>query len=220
VDWNWGAAEPEFQRAIDLNPNHGQARAFYSHYLHFMKRPDEAMTQIQRAMELDPLNPLTQSLYGVALVMARRYDEAIVQCRHALGTAPDSPVALRGLTFALHETHRYDDLLDVERMRAMRREDREFNEALALGYSERGYHGAMRRGSDVLAARPARNMLLEEIAHFHLRAGEKDRALDWLERAYEVREPSLPYVSSIPNYDPLRRDPRFTDLVRRMGLPS
>ncbi len=220
VDWNWAAAEPAFRRAIDLNPNYGHARAFYSHYLHFMKRPDEAMTQIQRAMELDPLNPLTQSLYGVALVMARRYDEAIVQCRNALRTAPDSPVALRGLSFALHATQRYDELLDEERMRAMRRGDRELHEALASGYTEGGYQSAMRRGSDVLARGAARSLPYEEIAHFHLRAGENDRALDWLERAYEARDPNLPYIGSNPNYDSLRSDPRFKGLLRRMGFPS
>jgi tetratricopeptide (TPR) repeat protein len=105
IDWNWAAADEEFRRAIDLNPNDGHARAFYSHCLHFMKRPDEAMTHVERAIELDPVNPLTQSLYGVALVRARRYDEAIVQCRNALETAPGSRVALDGLSFcALPDT--------------------------------------------------------------------------------------------------------------------
>ena len=220
ADWSWAAAEPEFRRAIDLNPNYGQARAFYSHYLHFMKRSDEAMTQIQRAMELDPLNPLTQSLYGVSLVLARRYDEAIVQCRNALRTAPDSRVALDGLSYALHQTRRYDEDLDQERMRGMRRGDPELVEAIALGYAEGGYQGAMRRGSDVLATKSARNMSYEEIAHFHLRAGENDRALDWLERGCEARDPNLPYISSNPNYDSLRSHPRFKDLLRRMGFPS
>jgi hypothetical protein len=63
-------------------------------------------------------------------------------------------------------------------------------------------------------------MSFEEIAHFHLRAGENDRALDWLERGYQARDPNLPYISSNPNYDSLRSHPRFKDLLRRMGLPS
>ena len=61
IDWNWAGADLEFQRAIDINPNYGQARAFYSHYLHFMKRSDEAMTQIERAMELDPVTPISRT---------------------------------------------------------------------------------------------------------------------------------------------------------------
>ena len=84
TDWDWAAAELNFQRAIELNPNYAEARASYSHYLQIMKRPDEAMAQIQRAIELDPSNPSVQSLSGVALAMAGRYDEAIVQCRNAL----------------------------------------------------------------------------------------------------------------------------------------
>jgi tetratricopeptide (TPR) repeat protein len=218
LDWNWAAADPPFRRAIELNPNYAQARAFYSHYLHFMNRPAEAMAQVQLAMELDPLNPLIQALYGVALVMARRYEEAIVQARNALRTAPDSRVALDALNYGLHQTQRYDDVLNQERMRATRRDDRELDEALALGYTEGGYQGAMRRGSDVLARRSPR-MSHEEIALFHLRAGEVERAFDWLERGYEARDPNLPYISSNPLYDSLRSDSRFQALLRRMELP-
>ena len=154
----------------------------------------------------------------MALVMARRYDEAIVQCHNALSTAPDSPVALASLSFALHQIQRYQDVLDLERMRARRRGDRELDEALALGYAEGGYRGAMRRGGDVLAARLPRSTY-EEIARFHLRAGEHDRVLDWLERGYEARDPNLPYISSTPYYDSVRSDPRFQALLRRMNLP-
>jgi TolB-like protein/tetratricopeptide (TPR) repeat protein len=218
VDWNWAAAEPEFRRAIDLNPNYGEARAFYSHYLSFMKRPDEAMAEIHHAIELDPLNPLIQSLYGMTLVMARRYDEAIVQSRNALRTAPDSMVALAALSFALHQMHKYEDVLNLERMRATRSGDRELDEALALGNAEGGYQSAMRRGGDVLAARSPRTTY-EEIARFRLRAGENDRALDWLERGYAARDPNLPYISSNPIYDSARSDPRFQALLRRMNLP-
>jgi tetratricopeptide (TPR) repeat protein len=220
TDWNWTAADVEFRRAIDLNPNYGQARAAFSHYLHFMRRSDEAMAQIRRAMEIDPLNPLTQSLYGVALVCARRYDEAIVQCRNTLKMAPDSRVALDGLSFALYQTGRYDDDLDQERTRAMRRGDSELVDAMALGYAEGGYQGAMRHGSDVLATRPARNVSYVEMAYFHLRAGENDRTLDSLEQGYQARDPNLPYISVNPHYDSLRSHPRFESLIRRMGLPT
>jgi tetratricopeptide (TPR) repeat protein len=108
TDWDFAAAEPHFQRAIDLNPNHAQARAYYAHYLMILRRPDEAMSQMQRAVELDPLNPLIQSLHGGALLMVRRFDEALVQYRNVLRTAPASPLALGGVANALDNLERYE----------------------------------------------------------------------------------------------------------------
>ncbi len=220
TDWDWTGEEVNFRRAIDLDPNYAEARAFFSLSLLRMKRPDEAMTQIQRAIELDPLNALIQAIYCNLLVRVRRYDEAIVQCRNTLKTAPDSSVALTGLGMALHHTGRYKEVLDLERMRAARSGDRELDKALALGYAEGGYRDAMRRGGDVLASRSTRDRNEMPIARFYLRAGENDRALDLLERGVEARDPNLPSISDNPDVDPLRGNPRFQDLLRRMKLPS
>jgi len=219
-DWDWAAAELNFQRAIELNPNYAEVRASYSHYLQIMRRPDEAMAQVQRAIELDPSNPSVQSLSGVALVTAGRYDEAIVQCRNALRTAPDSGFANTALFAALHYTGRYKEALDLQRMRATRRGDRELDEALAVGYGAEGYHRAMRRAGDVLAARSTRDRNEYGIFRLYHFAGDHDRAFELLERGYKVHDPNLPYMSAISESDPLRRDPRFQDLLRRMKLPS
>ena len=171
TDWDWAAAELNFQRAIDLDPNYAEARATFSLSLLRMKRPDEAMTQIQRAIELDPLNPLIQAIYCNLLGRVRRYDEAIVQCRNALRTAPDSGFANTALFVALHYTGRHKEALDLQRMRATRRGDRELDEALAVGYGEGGYQGAMRRAGDVLAARSTRDRNELGIARFYQFAG-------------------------------------------------
>ncbi len=97
-DWDWAGAEREFKRAIELNPNYPDARAYYSHLLNNMRRPDEAMAQIERAMELDPFNELFQAAYAVDLLYVRRYDEAIAQCRNVLRTVPE-PQMCSGLPF-------------------------------------------------------------------------------------------------------------------------
>jgi hypothetical protein len=209
-----------FRRAIDSDPNYAEARAFYAGPLLRMRRPEEAMTQIQRAIDLDPLNPSIQALYCNLLGRMRRYDEAIVQCRKALTTAPDSGPALTGLGMALHHTGRYKEVMDHERMRATRRGDRELDQALALGFAEGGYQGAMRRAGDILAARSTRDRNEMPIARFYLFAGENDRALDLLERGVEARDPNLPSIGMNPDVDPLRGNPRFQDLRRRMKLPS
>ena len=137
-----------------------------------------------------------------------------------LRTAPDSGFANTALFAALHYTGRYKEALDLQRMRATRRGDRELDEALAVGYGEEGYQGAMRRAGDVLAARSTRERNEFGIARFYQFAGENDRALELLERGYKVHDPNLPYMSAISESDPLRRDPRFQDLLRRMKLPS
>lgn len=219
TEWNWAAAEASFRRAIDLNPNYAQARAFYSHYLHIMKRPDEAMTEIERALELDPFNPLIRGLYGGSLLMDRRYDEALVQFRNQLKAAPGSLQALNGVANALHYGQRYDEALAAERMVWRARDDQELEEALALGHVETGYRGAMRRAADTLAAR-APNVNHGAVVEFYLYAGENERALDWLERCYAVRDANLPYLSSGHKvYDAVRTHPRYQSLLRRMNLP-
>jgi serine/threonine protein kinase/TolB-like protein/Tfp pilus assembly protein PilF len=230
TEFDWTTEEVNFRRAIDLDPNFAEARAFYSGALLRTRRTEEAIAQIQRAIELDPLNPSFQVLYCNRLVRVRRYDEAIVQCRNALTTAPDAGPALTSLGTALHFTGRYNEAVDHERMRATRRGDRQFNDALALGFAEGGYRSAMRRAGDLLAARARqtdggrREDLIGgnelRVARFYLFAGENDQALDWLERGYEARDPNLPSISDSPEVDPLRNDPRFQALLRRLNLPK
>ena len=218
TDWDWAAAEREFQLAIELNPNYVPARELYSHYLLIMKRPAEAMAQIERARQLDPFSDNVQAFYAVDLQHARRFDEAIVQFRKALATAPGSPLSLSGLARSLERVGKYEEALATEKALWAARGDREAIEALDHGYTEGGYRRALRRTADTLAARPP-VVTPNAIAILYLRAGENERALTWLEKAYEARDPNLPYASSAPWYDPLRSDPRFRDLLRRMNLP-
>ena len=220
TDWDWPAAEASFRRAIDLSPNYAQARALYSHYLHLMKRPEEAMAQIEQAMKLDPFNSLVQSLYGGSLLMDRRNDEALEQFRSALRTEPGSLRALHGIASSLHSLGRYEEEVAAERAYWTARGDSEIDEALALGHAEGGYPGAMRRSADTLASRSrGRNTNHLDVATFYLYAGAEDEALDWLERSYEARDANLPYISSGQNFDAVRDEPRFQDLLRRMNLP-
>ena len=222
TDWSWQAAESSFRRAIDLNPSHALARAFYAHYLHIVRRPDEAIAQMARAVELDPFNPLVQALHGRSLLMAGRTDEALVQARSALSTAPGSPVALGGVANALHRTARYEEALAAERMLWQARGDRALDEALAMGFKEGGIQSALRRGAETLAARsvgaPVAPMA---VVRLYLLAGERDQALDWLERAYEAHDPNLPYIGAArQEFEIVRDHPRFQALLRKMNLPQ
>jgi eukaryotic-like serine/threonine-protein kinase len=215
--WDLLGAEPEWKRAIELNPNFPDARAFYSHYLSIMGRPQEAETQISRALELDPFNALFQSLYAIDLLYLRRYDDAIAQARKALRSAPDAPVAHSALWTGLFLKGMYKDAF-VE-AKANFPGDHETEEAFERGYAEGGYPGAMRRAAELQAARSRKTYVSPTlVAELYLQAGEKDLALQWLEKAFEVREPNLPYIGT-PDYDSLRSDPRFQNLLRLMNLP-
>jgi tetratricopeptide (TPR) repeat protein len=222
ADWDWTAADQHFRRAIDLNPSFAVARAFYSQYLGQMKRPDEAMLQIQRAIEVDPLNPTVQTMFGLALNNAGRPEEAIEQFRNVLKTTPASAVALTGLQGALLRLGRKEEALAVERKRASARGDAEMDEALAGGIAQGDPDTAVRNAITTLEARWRSEGAVNEvqIAQLYLRLKERERALDWLERAYESHNPNLPAINNRRPFDPLRATPRFQELLRRMNLPQ
>jgi serine/threonine-protein kinase len=220
-DWDWAGAEPEFKRAIEINPSFPDARAYYSHFLMIMRRPEEAMPQMERALQLDPFNALFQGLYGGDLLYARRYDDVIDQCRKALRTAPDNPVALSNLPPAYFHKGMYEEALAG--WKAYLNSvygDREVERALERGYTQAGYPAAMRHAAEALAERARKTHVLPwDVATLYVHAGEKASALNWLERAFEVRDPNLPYMG-LPDFDSLRSEPRYQALLRRMKLPQ
>jgi len=221
TDWDWTGAEAAFQRAIELNPNYPTPRAAYAHFLIWMRRQDEAMRHAERAIELDPLDPMARSLYGFVLYLARRYDDAIAQFQSVLERDPNYPAALNGLSNVYHAKGMYDEEVAAARLSYAVMEFTETEEALALFYAEGDYRGAARRMGDTLAAlRNVRYVDPMGIAWWYLCAGQTNLALDWLERSFEERNSNMPYLNADPIYDPLREDPRFRALRRRMGLPE
>ena len=220
TDWNWAAAAREWERAVELGPGDAVAIATYSHYLTIVGQRDEAMRQIERAVELDPFNALTVTFYSVDLYCARRYDEAIAQARRALSLQPDSPIALLALEMALHATGRHDEMIaTAERFYAGWCPD--VGEALERGYVGRDYAGAWRRAAEVEAERHGKRPgAAIDIVQNYLFSGDTAHALDWLEKACDDRDPSMPYIGCMPIFDPLRSEPRFQALVRKLGLPQ
>jgi TolB-like protein/Tfp pilus assembly protein PilF len=218
-EWDWAGADVEYKKAIELNPSYPDTRAFYSHYLMIMKRPEEAMAQIQRALELDPLNAFFQAFYGIDLRCAGRDDdEAVVQFRKALTTSPELPFAHTNLTDIFFRKAMYEESL--AEAKASWPGDREVEEALTQGYAQSGYRGATRRAGDLLAARSRKAYVNPtDVALMYLWAGEEDLALKWLEKGFEVRDQNMPYLGVWPAYDTLHSDPRFQALLRRMNLP-
>jgi tetratricopeptide (TPR) repeat protein len=188
---------------------------FYSHYLHIVGRPKEGDVEIQRALELDPLNDLVQQFYGMTLGFNRRFDEAIAQAQTVLKTSPNSPSAWNALHGAFYHQGRFEEALQAQRKALGARPAPDVDAALTKGFAQGGYREAMRQAAELRAAREQSWVA----AQLYVRAGQHDLALDWLERAYEARNPNLPYISVTPVFDAIRSDPRFRALLQRMNLP-
>jgi TolB-like protein len=219
TDWDWEGGEAEYRRAIELNPNFPDPRAGLSHLLNIRKRPEEAMTQIRRARELDPLNALFRDHYAMDLMYAGRYDEAIAEIRDTLRTSPNDLVALSTLRSAFHMKRMYPEAIEAWQASYAARGDQEAEEALARGFKEGGYSMALQRVAEALAARSRTTYVPAwQIGTLYTRAGKKDEALEWLEKAYLAHDPNMPYISVDPIFDDIRDDPRFKDLLRKMKL--
>ncbi|UCC84537.1 MAG: protein kinase [Gemmatimonadota bacterium] len=219
--WDWPGAEVAFERAIEINPNYPDVRAGYSHFLLSMKRPDEAMQQSQLAVELDPFNPLIQGFHGMVLKFVGRYDEAIAEFQRLLQTVPNHPLGLGGLSDIYHLKGMYEESMEAGRLYYAVIEFKEAEEAMAAGYAEAGYEAAMRRAADTWAELSRVTYVPPwEVAWLYAAAGEDGLALSWLERGFEVRDANMPYLSANPIFEPLRDDPRFQALLRRMNLPQ
>jgi TolB-like protein/Tfp pilus assembly protein PilF/predicted Ser/Thr protein kinase len=218
---DWPSAERAFERAIELSPGNAEARTFYSHLLNGMGRSDEAMIQAQRALDLDPFNAVCHLSYGMTLVFDRRYDDAIVAFRETLTLSPTMPPPLIQIGDILHLTGRYEEALDAQKAFFTALGDDESQGALAQGYAEGGYAEAMRRSTETYAARSLKTDTGHFfVAHFYVRAGEKERALEWLERSFANGKQSFaPYIRH-PVFDSVRDDPRYQSILRSLNIPE
>ena len=218
-DWDWPAAEKEFKRVIELNPNNLEACRMYSGFLAAMGHREEAMAEIQRCLELDPHNSRFQANFGMRLLDLGRYEDAIAQLQKVLRTDPNFPYAHGILSEAFHKKGMYEEELAEAKKFFALLGDSEVAEALARGYGQGGYAGAMRLAAETLVARSKRTYVKPtQVAHLYAYAGEKDRALDWLEKAYQERDTHLIFLNLRPDWGSLRSDTRFQSLLRRMNL--
>jgi tetratricopeptide (TPR) repeat protein len=189
--------------------------------LQALKRPGEARAHIERAIELDPHNSLFQARYCQNLLFEGRYDDAIAQCRKALETAPYSMPAHTGLRIAFDKKGMYPQALEHWKAIYATRRQREVVEALDRGYAEAGYARAMALAAEKLAALSSTvHVQHVNIAELYAKAGKTDEALAWLEKAYDVRDNSMPLINVSPTFASVRSEPRFKELLRRMNLPQ
>jgi tetratricopeptide (TPR) repeat protein len=215
-EWDWTGANAAYRKAIQINPNDPVTRAMWSHFLYVTGRPAEGRAQIDSAVALDSNDGLCRGFNGVDYMFERRYDEAITELRKALELG-------NGLGYSLVDAL-YLKGARAEALAALREfwaGDQELLEAVNRGYAVGGYDAALLRGADVWASRPPTFWSSTFMAaSWYALAGDRERTLEWLERAYEEHDPSLFYIGVFPDFDLVRDDPRFVDLLGRMGLPE
>lgn len=217
--FHWADAEAEYRRALELNPNDADAHRGLASWLLCEGRTDEAVAWAQRGRELDPL---TVSGASIAWIMfqARRYDESIHELRSALAVQPDDASALLYLGFALVANNQPRDAIPVlEKAISLSNGSPAATGVLIRAYSHAGRRGdADRLLAELKKRKKAGYVPAGAFVNAYLGLGENDLAFDWLEQAYKEQSNILQFVKVHPYFDPLRADPRFADLIRRIGL--
>jgi len=219
ADWDWTAAEAGFKRAIELDTNNAIYRAVYADFLSTQERFPESVAQAQRAQELDPISVYVSSALAKVYYNAREYERALEGYRQMLELDPDSARAQRGLGRVLLQQGRYDEAIDALRQAVSRKADPDFISDLAHAYAVAGRRDEARRMLAQLQDAATRSYVSPVyIAKAHAALGENTQALAFLNRAFQERSDQLTGLRVEPAFDHLRADPRFVDLLRRVGL--
>jgi serine/threonine protein kinase/tetratricopeptide (TPR) repeat protein len=203
--WKWSEAEVEFRRALELNPNNAAAHYFYAiGYLAPENRIDQALEQYRIALSLDPLSSIVNTNYALMLMQARRYAEALAQFQKVLARDPDFPPAHYKLSQLHATTGRFAEAVSELR--------KTFVKPISVSEDAKGYRDlAMTlEGTDRSAL----------VAVASAAYGERDQSFQYLEKAYSDGDGELLTAIRSPALDPLRSDPRYADLMRRLGLPK
>jgi TolB-like protein/Tfp pilus assembly protein PilF len=226
-EWDWPTAEREYRRAIELNPSYPLARIWYAIYLYQMQRFDESVVQARRAQHLDPASSYVNAWAGAAYAFGGHADEAMESWRRALELDPASPDAFLLMGRTLVSQGRYQEAIARFREATAANSDPpqpQLMGALAHALARAGQREEALKLVGELEQMDKRSRRRGAIMPFGLiwayaGLGDKDQAFAWLEVAYQDRRSRMVGLNIDPLMDPLRSDPRFADLVRRVGLP-
>jgi TolB-like protein/DNA-binding winged helix-turn-helix (wHTH) protein/Flp pilus assembly protein TadD len=218
-DWDLDAGGKEFRRAIDLNPSYATAHHWFAWHLSLLGRYDEAIAEMRKAESLDPLSLIINADLAELLALARSYEESIQQSRKTIEMDPNFAMAHNQLGQAYLEKRMYGEAVtELQKGVQLSGGSPTCIANLARAYAASGKRNeAIKLLSDLKKRSNPSYSFGSEIATIYASLGDKDQAMNWLEKAYEER--FNPGVLMRPGFDPLRTDPRFQSLVRRIGFP-
>ena len=221
-DWNWSAAEQEFKRALDLNPNYPDAHQFYGYYLAAMKRFDEALAQMQRAKELDPASLSKLAGIGEVLNYMGRTDEAQEQYEKCLEMDPNSGFAHWSLGNVYLHKRMYDEAItQYKKSIPLSGTSPDEPSTLAYAYAKSGKRQqALETLDELIKISERRYVSWTLISATYAALGDHDEAVKSLQKAIEQRDGVLPFVNIDPLFEDLRSNSRTAEILKRVGLPN
>jgi eukaryotic-like serine/threonine-protein kinase len=223
-DYDFKGAERELKRAIELDPKYPSAYQWLSEVYHYQGNFDQALSEINKALELDPLALVINNQKGRVLNLNGKRDEAVAQFKKTIELFPDSPMARNNLRFLYEANGMYSEAFEqviAQNKRPERIKD------LQLAFEKDGYKGFVQKKLDEQLDRQRtdlekdKNAYLKsfEIALNYTRLQDKDKAFEYLNKAYQQREPQMVEINVLP-FNFLRDDPRFKELVKKVGIPE
>ncbi len=218
--WNWAEAENAFKRSIELNPNYASAQHWYARLLNTLGRKDEALAEIKRANEIDPLSMVIISNVAGFYREMGDYKSAIEQCNKIIEIDPSYIVVYAGLAeIYLDQKRSAEALAEVEKARDI--------PSISIELSGRAYAQLGRRNEALAVIKQleegfakGNNGAATGVARVYVVLGDKEKTFEWLEKAFQARDTDLPRSRLGATFDPVRDDPRFKDLLKRMNLPE
>jgi serine/threonine protein kinase len=217
--WNWTLAEQESRRAVELNPNLSEAHLQYAVYLLNIGKAADGGTEARLAQEIDPLSPGPTNVLGRAFWAQRDYDEAIAQFNKSLEISPNAPVTHYNL-YDLYATKGMYDSAVAQLEQALTLEGRgRYASAVDASYKRDGHKGVLRTLIQINSNPSPKDYYPARVALSYMRLGDNEQALVWLDKAYDARS-GLNFIKVNPTWDSIRSNPRFSDLLHRMGLPQ
>jgi TolB-like protein/DNA-binding winged helix-turn-helix (wHTH) protein/tetratricopeptide (TPR) repeat protein len=218
-DWNWSSAESEYRRALELNPSSSAIHAWYADYLSMMQRHDEAIAEVRRSHDLDPVAIVNEAFFGFLFFRARRYDEAIAACRKTLELAPNYPNANWFMALALEKEGRIPEAIASLQRAVIDSKAPLFKALLSHAYGLAGERTkALSILEEIKLVSKQQYVSPMDFAIVYTGLGDRDMAFQWLETAYSERVMRIQELNE-PHFDSLRGDPRYEDLLRRIGIP-
>ena len=221
VDWDWEKSEKEFLRALAINPNDAQSRGLYAQLLLILHRKDEALAQNELALSLDPLNPWIKLVYGGTLLQAGEYQTCLPLLEEAVADDPDNFNFNQMIEIAAYRLKQYDKALRAARhILPFPLEEDAYKEIEKI-YGESGIVKAYEKIVERLEKYAERQPVgFWDMAFRYLVADEPDKAMDWVEKGFEMHDPLMTYITTPARYfDRLFGDPRFIAICEKMNLP-
>jgi TolB-like protein len=218
-DWTFESARSRLERAVALDPHSFMTRHAWADYLMITGHPDESLAQVKLGRSNEPASPMANAVVLYHWMTTRRYDEVVAEAQRTIALFPGSSRMMHGvLADALWRQNRYAEA--IAEYREQLGANSEVPRLLESGLARAGPGAALKARADRLAAdAQAGRANAFDVAAVYAESGERESAFQWLEKAYEERAPQLLHVVAMPDFDGIRADPRYADLIRRIGIP-